>query len=49
MYYLVFTPMGLASRLLGRDALNLGWKKGATSHWKDAVPAPTATHYFKQY
>lgn len=49
LFYAIFTPMALAIRLLGRDALNLKWKKTAASHWKDAAPPPPASQYFRQY
>jgi hypothetical protein len=49
MFYGIFAPMGLFMRLIGRDALNLRWKKGASSHWIDAPPAPPAARYFSQY
>ena len=49
LFYVIFTPLGLIMRLLGRDALNLRWKKNAASHWIDAPAAPPATRYFSQY
>lgn len=49
MFYGLFTPMGLFMRIIGRDALNLKWKKGAATHWIDAPPAPPPAQYFSQY
>ena len=49
MFYGLFTPIGLFMRLIGRDALNLKWKRSAASHWIDAPPAPPAEQYFSQF
>lgn len=49
MFYGIFTPIGIIMRIIGRDPLNLKWKKGAASHWIDAPPAPPADHYFSQF
>jgi len=49
MFFGLFAPIGLITRLIGRDPLNLKWKKNAASHWIDAPPAPPASQYFRQY
>ncbi len=49
MFYALFAPVGLFMRLIGRDPLNLKWKKGQASHWQDAEPTPPAKQYFSQY
>ena len=49
LFYALFAPMGLFMRLIGRDALNLKWKRSAASHWIDAPPAPPASQYFSQF
>jgi hypothetical protein len=49
MFYLLFTPIGLVMKLMGRDALNLKWQRTSASHWIDAPPAPSADHYFSQF
>ena len=49
MFYGLFAPFGLLMRLLGRDPLNLKWKKDQASHWIDAEPTPEAKEYFSQY
>ena len=49
LFFGIFTPMGLFMRLIGRDPLNLKWKRSAGSHWIDAPPAPPASKYFRQY
>ncbi len=33
MYYLVFTPVGLVMKALGRDPLRLKFNKNAESYW----------------
>ena len=49
LFYGLFTPIGLFMRVIGRDALNLKWKKSAATHWIDAPPAPPAERYFSQF
>ena len=49
LFFGIFTPMGLFMCLIGRDPLNLKWKRSAASHWIDAPPAPPASQYFRQY
>ena len=49
LFYALFTPMGLFMRLIGRDPLNLNWKRSAASHWIDAPPPPPASQYFRQF
>ena len=49
MFYGLFTPAGLVMRLLGRDPLNLKWKRNAATHWIDAPPAPPPARYFSQF
>lgn len=49
MFYLIFLPMGIVMRLLGRDPLNLRWKREVKSHWQDAPSQPSAESYFSQY
>jgi hypothetical protein len=33
IYYLVFTPIGLLSRLLGKDLLDCKWQSQAKTYW----------------
>jgi hypothetical protein len=49
LFFGLFAPMGLFMRLVGRDPLNLKWKRSATSHWIDAPPPPPASQYFRQF
>ena len=39
VYYLLVTPAGLLSRLVGRDPLARRWDRGARSYW-----IPVASH-----
>lgn len=48
MFYGIFTPVGLAMRLSGRDALRLR-RPGAGSCWVERPPAPPPKRYFHQY
>lgn len=49
IYYLVFTPIGLVFRLIGRDALGRRLDPGKASYWhvREAVRPPSS--YFKLY
>ena len=49
MFYGLFATIGLLMRLIGRDPLNLKWKRDQTTHWIDADPSPPAKEYFSQY
>ena len=49
LFFGIFTPIGLIMRLIGRDPLNLKWKKSAATHWIDAPLAPPAEQYFSQF
>lgn len=49
LFYALFTPMGLFMRLMGRDALNLKFRRGTISYWMEAPPSPPAAEYFRQY
>ena len=49
LFYVLFTPLGLFMRLIGRDALHLKEQKGEESHWIDAPPERPAAQYFRQY
>ena len=49
VYYMVFLPVGLMSRLAGRDPLGLKREHEHTSYW---IPNTTATdirRYFRTY
>jgi hypothetical protein len=49
IYYGLFTPMALAFRLIGRDALDRTRRPSADSYWS-AKPAPASLRdYFRQF
>jgi len=35
VYYLVFTPLALLLRLLGKDLMHRGWRPELPSYWQD--------------
>jgi len=47
--YLVFTPIGLLLRLLGRDPLERRFDPQATSYWTPHRQADTIDRYFRQF
>lgn len=50
LFYLVVTPLGLISRLCGRNSLNLGFDRKAEPYWSlKAKPRPERETYEKQY
>lgn len=49
IYFGLFTPIALLFRLMGRDALDRAWNKGANSYWVSHTQATDATRYFQQY
>lgn len=49
LFYGLFAPLGLFMRLIGRDPLNLKFKRGTPSYWIDAPPPRPAAQYFRQY
>jgi Saxitoxin biosynthesis operon protein SxtJ len=48
-YYGVFTPVGLAFRLVGRDALRLRARPGADSYWTTRPQVTDPRRYFRQF
>jgi hypothetical protein len=49
-FYVVLTPAGILSRWLRDDPLDLAWKDGKPTYWKDKDPVPeTMERYEKQY
>jgi len=48
LFYLVFTPVALIFRLMGRDALSLR-RRDATSYWAVKPGAARAEDYFRQF
>lgn len=49
IYCLIVTPLGWASRLLGRDRLALRRKTGETSRWIPLEPTHDVRRYFRQF
>jgi Saxitoxin biosynthesis operon protein SxtJ len=48
LFYLVFTPMAVLIRWMGKDLLNLGWDSDAASYWIRREPAD-ATEMTNQF
>lgn len=48
-FYLVFTPIGLIMRMLGRDPLERAFDRQASSYWVAHNPAAEPERYFKQF
>jgi ABC-type uncharacterized transport system permease subunit len=48
-YYLVFTPIGLLIRFLGRDPLHRKFEPDAKSYWVEHDPSGDPSRYFRQY
>jgi len=49
VFYLVFTPVGLALRLLGKDPLLRRFDRNAESYWVEHDPQVDPTRYFHPY
>ncbi len=49
IYYLVFTPIGLTMRLLGRDPMERRFDRSAASYWVEHDPAGEPGRYFRQF
>ena len=50
VYYLVFTPIGLAMRIFGYDPMKRGFDESASSYWVKRDPAASeAKRYFRQF
>lgn len=47
-YFLLFTPVGLVMRLLGRDAMERRFDRDARSYWVEREPAGDTERYFRQ-
>jgi hypothetical protein len=48
-YYLVFVPVGLAFRLIGRDVLHLKIDRSATTYWHEKKRPGGASSYFRRW
>lgn len=49
IYYGLITPLGLAFRLLGRDALDRAWPGRQDTYWRDKPAADNPERYLKQF
>lgn len=49
VFYGVVWPIGIMSRLAGRNALQLGFDRQARSYWNVRPPVKDARRYFRQY
>lgn len=50
IFFLMITPVGLVTRLFGRDALNLRFDRKATTYWRPRQPvASIKEHCERQY
>ncbi len=48
-FYAVLTPIGLISRVMGRDPLRLRRPESARTYWKHADQAKSIESYFRTY
>ena len=48
-YYLVFCPIGLIMRVIGRDAMNRKMEPGAKTYWTPHRTGDDPARYFKQF
>lgn len=48
IYYLIFTPLGLLFRLIGRDELVLGRPRGSDTYWRATRGPRAARDYLRQ-
>jgi ABC-type uncharacterized transport system permease subunit len=49
VFYVIFTPVGLWFRLIGRDPLHRKFDPNAESYWIPHGAPKSADRYFKQY
>jgi hypothetical protein len=49
MFFGLFTPIGLAFRLLGRDSLHRACRPGLQSYWEPKPNTSDLRRYFKQF
>lgn len=49
IYYLIFTPVALLFRLIGRDALHRRFDPKAASYWVEHREVENVERYFRQY
>ncbi len=49
IYYLVFTPIGLIMRLVGRDPMERRFDRQAASYWVEHDPSGEPGRYLRQF
>ncbi len=49
IYFLVFTPIGLVMRLMGRDRIPRRFDRQAATYWVKRPPARPPESYFRQF
>jgi len=49
IYYLIFTPVALVFRLVGRDALHRNLDPQTATYWEEHNPNRGPARYFKQF
>ena len=49
VYFLIVTPLGLVSRLVGRDRLSLRDRSNEGTNWTPLGESPGVRQYFRQY
>lgn len=49
VYWLLFAPIGLGRRVLGRDAFRKGIDRSATTYWRDARKTVDPARYYRQF
>lgn len=49
VYFLVFTPIGLLRRALGRPPILKGFEPGRATYWEEAEKDIPARRYFQQF
>jgi hypothetical protein len=49
LFYGLFTPLGLAFRLVGKDPLHRSFDRNASTYWSDPRPRRGKDSYFRQF
>ena len=49
IYLLLFTPLGLAMRVVGRRPLRTGFDRRASTYWRDAPAPADPERYYRQF
>lgn len=49
IYFLLFTPIGLAMRARGRSSFRKGFDRAAPTYWADAKPPAEPAQYYRQF